>query len=340
VAGLDPVLGQPEAVALLRRMLANERVPQALLFQGPEGVGKATTARAFAACLLCEQGRGCGACRACRLAASGGHPDLLTVTLEPRESRGPGELASVIVIAQIRELARLAGLAPREGRRRVFLVDPADRMNAESQNALLKTLEEPPGATVVLLVAARPHLLLPTVRSRCFAVRFTPLADAELARLLVEQGLDEADSRSRAALAGGRAGRALALVPDAVRERRERLLAMLEAAAAGEVAELPAWAAELAGGDESALLDDLEILQGLLRDAARSAGNAADRIVPAELGPRVAGLGRRLGARRAAELVSGVDRVRGFLRFNANRVLIAESILAAVAGGPLPARGA
>jgi DNA polymerase III delta prime subunit len=140
-------------------------------------VGKGLVARLFAVSLVCtqpgEDGTGCGSCVACRKAAHGNHPDVLVVTRLPKkETRGDaslddddaadddaptakgGELRPFIVVQQIRELNQHAAYAPREGRRRVFLIDPADRMNLESQNALLKTLEEPGGQTIILLVAS------------------------------------------------------------------------------------------------------------------------------------------------------------------------------------------
>ena len=123
-----------------------------------------------------------------------------------------------------------------------------------------------------------------------------------------------------------------------MRERREELLAMLEALSAGEsLAELSAFAASLAGKHEQTLLDSLELLQSLLRDVARSGtGEAENALRRADLAGRLKRLEGRLGSGRAAALVACVDRLRGYLRFNTNRVLLAESLLAAVAGGPLP----
>ena len=254
----------------------------------------------------------------------------------PREPAGD-TLATVIAIRQIRDLAHLAGLAPREGKRRVFLIDPADRMNAESQNALLKTLEEPPGRALIVLVASRPQLLLPTVRSRCFVLRFSALRSAELARVLADRGMDPAEAAARAALAGGRPGAALGLDLAERHERRESVLAVLESLVAGAVDELQGHSALLAGKDEATLLDGLEMAQGLLRDAARAAADPpAGAPLHADLSARLERLGSRIGSDRAAALVASTDRVRSYLRFNTNRLLVAEGLLAAVAGGPIP----
>ncbi len=212
-------------------------------------------------------------------------------------------------------------------------------MNLEAQNALLKTLEEPPGQTLLILVASRPHVLISTVRSRCFAVGFAALKADELAAALQARGLPPDEALARASLAEGRPGRAMDLELAAMRERRDAVLEMLESLAPprGRAAELPGLAAALAGPDEATLVEGLELLQGLLRDAARvGSGPGGAPLVHADLADRVEALGRRLGPERAAGLIASVDRLRGELRFNLNRTLVAESLLAAVAGGPLP----
>lgn len=333
------MLGQENAIAVLNRMLETGRLPQALLFHGPEGVGKATAAVALSSALLCEAADGpapCGACPACGLVLAGNHPDLMTVVRLPRKDR-KDELHKFILVEQIRDLSHLASLAPRAGSRRIFIIDPADRMNLEAQNALLKTLEEPPGQALLILVAARPQVLIPTVRSRCFAVGFAALAADALAALLEARGLERDEALARASLAEGRPGRALELELQGLRDRREAVLEMLESLADGRTAELPVQAAALAGPDEATLVEGLDLLQGLLRDAARVAsGPEEPPLVHADLAERVASLGLRLGPARAAGLVASVDRLRGDLRFSLNRTLVAESLLAAVAGGPLP----
>jgi DNA polymerase-3 subunit delta' len=356
VLSFDEILGQGAAVGLLRSVLDSERVPHALLFHGPVGVGKATTAETFAAALVCDRGQGaaCGGCASCTLLVSGNHPDFLRVgrltrkEIERKETSrldthqadaAEAELASLIRVDQVRKLNALVGLRPCQARRRVFLLDPADRMNREAQNALLKTLEEPPARSVLVLVSARPQLLLPTVRSRCFSVGFRALRASELAPLLEARGIAREEAESRAALSQGSLGGALALDLDARIERRREICEMLDGLSSAQPAldRVGVMAAALAGKDEPTLLDGLDLLQGLLRDAAR-AGTAGDgqRLVHADLAERLTRVGRRIGPERAAGLVAAVERLRGDLRTNTNRVLIAEALLAAVAGGPLP----
>jgi DNA polymerase-3 subunit delta' len=354
------ILGHEHARAVLGRMLAADRVPHALLFHGPEGVGKQLVAYRFATSLLCvsplPDASGCERCPACTKAAHGNHPDLLVVTRLPKtEAKSAadagdldddaydlgdgksGELRKWIVVDQIRELSEHASYAPREGRRRVFLVDPADRMNAEAQNALLKTLEEPAERTLILLVSSRPHVLLPTVRSRCFQLGFAALQPDELARGLVARGIPPGEAKTRSALAEGRAGRAMTLDLEVLAKRRGALLEALEALALSPRAavELSAYVEAILGEDETWMLEGLELVTALLRDAARSAtGRGA--ILHADLAPRIEGLGRALGAARAAELVGLSDRLRGDLRLNVNKTLLAETLLAAVAGARFP----
>ncbi|NIM01382.1 MAG: DNA polymerase III subunit delta', partial [Acidobacteria bacterium] len=175
------ILGHERPLGVLSDLLERQRVPHAMLFHGPEGVGKASTARLLARALICPAS-GCGKCDDCRLFDAGNHPDYIHVRLELRKDSK--EYRKQIVVDQIRQVASLIGLAPRAGARRLVLIDPADKMNLEAQNALLKTLEEPPPHAVLILVASRPQVLVSTVRSRCFALGFGPLRAEELARLL------------------------------------------------------------------------------------------------------------------------------------------------------------
>jgi DNA polymerase-3 subunit delta' len=348
------ILGHEAPLELLGRARDSGRLPHALLFHGPDGVGKGTVARALAAALLCERGgrEACGECGACRKTRHGHHPDLLFVRRlsraidkgaplndPPQDERPPADLSAEIRIFQIRELAQHAAFAPREGPCRVFIIDPADRMNLPTQSALLKTLEEPPGQSYLILIASRPHLLLSTVRSRSFVVGFAPMPAASLAARLEQRGMPRDEALARAALAGGRPGRALSLELDALQQRREQLAAaLIDLAASPEaLAELPALATAVAGKSAEDLSEGLDLVEGLLRDAARaSTGATADSLLHADLSDRMNELGRALGAERAAQLVETVERLRGELRFNINRTLLAESLLAAVAGAPLP----
>jgi len=213
---------QPRAISLLRRALASRRTHHAHLFDGPEGVGKERTALALAARLLCEDeslprdADACGACRSCQLFDAGNHPDYHLIhrglhKFHPDRSvrATKGLFLAVDVIRHF--VIEPANQTPSLGRRRVFIIRDAERMNAGAQNALLKTLEEPPGAACLVLVTSSSQRLLPTIRSRCQHIAFDLLPPVYIEqRLAGECGLDSGDARALAALSQGRLGVALA----------------------------------------------------------------------------------------------------------------------------------
>jgi DNA polymerase-3 subunit delta' len=206
------IVGHARVVTLLSNAIARETLPPAMLFAGPAGVGKRRMAIAVAQALNCTAraaarpatGAGadaCGTCSACVRIARGAHPDVLVVE--------PGDSGS-IKIEQIRDVIDRSSYRPFEGRRRAVVVDHADAMGSEAQSALLKILEEPPPATIFILVTSAPDTLLPTVLSRCSRMRFGALSADEVARVLVrDHEYDEKDARAAAADADGSVGRAI-----------------------------------------------------------------------------------------------------------------------------------
>jgi len=219
---------QDRALSILRRALVSGRTHHAYLFDGPEGVGKELAARALAARLMCRSaadavgglfGAGappfepCGECASCRAFAGGSHPDFHLIhrglhELHPDRTvrRGSGLYLPIDVIRDF--LIEPAALRPALGARRLFLVRDAERMQDPAQNALLKTLEEPPGQAALILVTPSAERLLATIRSRCQRIPFAPLpAEFVAARLAALTGCDAATARALARGAGGRAGR-------------------------------------------------------------------------------------------------------------------------------------
>ena len=187
--------------AALGRLLGQERVGHAMLFEGPEGVGKTTIAMAVAASLACltptAEGDACNDCRSCRALERGEHPDVARLERQGRE----------IKIDQVRTATARLRYDPLVGRAKVLLVLEADRLREEAANALLKTLEEPSSRTHFLLVSSRPQLLLHTIRSRCQTLRFGPLAEGDLVSILQDELQRRGDDRDRSLL---RLGAALA----------------------------------------------------------------------------------------------------------------------------------
>lgn len=211
----DGVVGQPQAVAVLRHAVADPAaMTHAWLLTGPPGSGRSVAARAFAAALQCERG-GCGECQACTTTLAGTHADVTVVATEK----------VVIGIEEVRELVGVAQRAPAQGRWRVIVVEDADRMAERTSNVLLKAIEEPPSRTVWLLCAPSPQDVVVTIRSRCRGVvlRVPPVAD--VAALLVRDGVAPAvaDDAARAAQSHIGLARRLARDPEA-RARRSRTL--------------------------------------------------------------------------------------------------------------------
>ncbi len=196
---VDAILGQPHAIELLQSALQTDRLHHALIFHGPKGVGKFTTARALAAILLCHEVakkaassflppvRACGTCRSCAALRAGSHPDDHVITKELARFSSDAAVRDrklmTIPTAVLREnLIEPVNLAPRLGSHKVFVVDEAELLDSVSQNILLKTLEEPPAGTYVILVTDAEDRLLPTIRSRCLPTGSTAAALASMSR--------------------------------------------------------------------------------------------------------------------------------------------------------------
>jgi DNA polymerase-3 subunit delta' len=199
------IVGQSAAVALLQRAIALDRLAHAYAFVGPSGVGRRLTALAFAQAALCAV-QGCGTCAVCRRVAAGQHPDCHLITPTPPRDNPKG--APMIRIEEVRELEHTAALAPHAGGRKVFVLDDAERMTLPTAQALLKTVEEPPPRTHLVLIIANPRALPPTLLSRCQRVRFGPLSETDAARLLESRGVAPAASELlRRGARGSRSGR-------------------------------------------------------------------------------------------------------------------------------------
>jgi len=231
--------GHDYVVDQFRRALARGRLASSFLFVGPSGIGKRAFAIALARALLCETRPEaamdpCGQCAACAQVDAGTHPDLILVQKPKDKAFLPVELFIGDRDHRMREgLCHDIGLRPFAGGRKIAIIDDADYLNAEGANCLLKTLEEPPPQSVLILVGTSPARQLPTIRSRCQLIRFQPLAESVVAELLVAQGqaTDVAEARRMAAHAEGSPQRAAELAQAELWAFRERLLAALAAPA-------------------------------------------------------------------------------------------------------------
>ena len=218
--------GQPAAVDVLSSALAAGRVPHAYLFVGPDGVGKRSAFLKWSQALLCEAPlspvMACEECVPCRKAGGGIHPDIFRATFEVQAIllKEPVEKQKSLKIDTVREMEKVLSRKPLEGRVKIALIDPADKLVEAAAHALLKVLEEPPPATHLVLLASDPGQLLDTIRSRCQVVRFRPLPSAEVAAVMEDRAargepLDRERFADAIRDAEGSVGRALEILSEA-----------------------------------------------------------------------------------------------------------------------------
>jgi DNA polymerase-3 subunit delta' len=301
---LRDITGHLRLVELLERSIASETLPPSLLFAGPAGIAKRQTALAVAQALNCldlrltTDGRGqtmtdaCGVCAACARIARRVHPDVVIVE--------PGDTGA-IKIDQVRDIVDRASFRPFEGRRRVVIFDEADALMAPAQNALLKTLEEPPSLSVFILVTARPDMLLPTVRSRCIRLWFT------------EPGAHDVDVDAREVAQRVLAHASATADPGRRIEGAKELLAKTGAGGAADRDQLSAHLLAMAS-----LVRDIEVLATGADPAALAnpdARPALARLVPAFKGER------------AVKAFSAIDRALLALDRNAGVKVVADWVV-------------
>jgi DNA polymerase-3 subunit delta' len=276
---LASVIGQPRAIDSLQAALRGGVVHHAYLFAGPEGVGKELAAVGLAQALICpEQPEvGCGTCASCTRVVKGLHPDVTWLMPdEERVSRGlagrsdfTGTPSRDIRVEQIRGLQERISLRGLESRRKVALIVSAQRMNDQAQNAFLKTLEEPPADTTLILIASEMDRLLPTIRSRCSKVLFGPLpVDVVAQRVQQERRLDPPTAALAAVMAGGSLGRALRLDLKGLAKRKE-VITRFEALRPDDAVPVLRFAEEYGDSREEAE-QVLALLALWLRDVART----------------------------------------------------------------------
>ena len=329
---LGTIVGHRRLISLLSRAVARETLPPSLLLAGPAGVGKRRTALALAEAVNCLSPRhfadierdGCGVCAACRRIQRAVHPDVMLI--EPDET-------GKIKIEQIRDAIDRANYRPFEARRRVVIIDEADALVFQAQNALLKTLEEPPSTSMFILVSSLPDALLGTVRSRCPRLRFGPLHASEVADVLMrDHGYTEAEARAAAADSDGSVGAALAAGSadvTAARDAAQRLLehAVRSADPAGRLQS----ARELTGkkGTPASERDQLgaclRALASLLRDVGLLASHAdPSTLANADLQGTLARVAGTFDGERSARAYSAVDGALAALERNASPKIVAD----------------
>ena len=243
--------GYGDKMEQLMRSVQAGRIVHALLLTGPHGSGKRTMARLLAQALVCQGAqKPCGVCPACKRFREGTHPDVHVIRPEKKS----------IGVNEVRDLIDALALRPYEGVRHIVIVEQAEKLTPQAQNALLKTLESPTGEAMFFLVTDAPSALLPTIVSRCQTVRFSDLSVEDCARVLASRGVEPARAAELAGMAQGSVGRALEIDADAdYRALRERVLASLEALTSRASVAGAATPLEGEKGQEAQVLDIMEL---------------------------------------------------------------------------------
>jgi len=308
------ISGHSRNISVLNRILGSGRIAHAYLFSGPSGVGKELVALRFIKAVFCQSGSACGKCPACRKLESGNHPDLHR--LEPD--------GQFIKIDQIRALQKELGYRPYEATRKACIIDGAEKFNPSSGNALLKTLEEPPGEAIIMLLTSSPESVLPTIRSRCQQLVFSGVPENDIAALLVSRGVDSETARISASLADGSVGKALALCNEGSNQDRIEIITRACGLSLKEMAPLFAFG-ELFDKDREKALHSLDLLLGFWRDMLHIRSGFPD---PVNRDLREI-LSRESGRRSSGTIMEGIEsilRTRQTIQRNAN-VRLAMDVL-------------
>jgi len=316
----EDIAGHTGVIKILKNMLAENRIPHALLFAGPAGLGKRLVARILAAALLCagdDMVKPCGKCSYCRMTEQNSHPDLMIL---------PSDGTS-LKIDQIRALQHEAALTPYYGERRVFIIEEAERLTTQAANSLLKILEEPPPGTIFILTASSAHVLPPTVVSRCWLVPFHPLSFQALTNFLVARDVEPVRAAIATRLGGGRVGTALALLtPDglAIRDQAMEIVAGLPIFDSKLIWETAATLDKLESSELQAVLSNFNyILRDLIIILAGQEGLAVNLDIVAKLNDMAAAWDEA----RLRQALSDVKHAKQALETNANSRLTCEALL-------------
>jgi DNA polymerase-3 subunit delta' len=365
--GFDEFLGNRRVVQALRGALKSARVPHALLFTGPRGVGKFTLARMFAQAANCERlpDDFCGACGTCErisqlanvqllleqgLAERGEsadaamvertplilqpHPDVWAMVPDPVRLKTP-VARPMLRIGQLRAVQRAAYFQPM-GRRRVFILDGAETMRWDVANVFLKILEEPPGNATLILTAPSPYTLLPTIVSRCLQFHFAPLPQADVEKILEEKTeRSPAQNKLAAALSEGSPGQAMEMDVEQTAQRRKDALHILARAARGQdFSQLFTATAALAKDKEAPFEEQIAVFYGLLSDLLELTArikSPALRNLP--LSRELQNLSDSVDTRWVMKAIAGFDQLHAGARRNLNKQLGLDALAASLVGG-------
>jgi DNA polymerase-3 subunit delta' len=362
--GLSDFLGNERIVTALRGALRNQRVPHALLFTGPRGVGKFTLARMFAQAANCERITDdfCGECATCQrvsllsdpqslieqgLVERGesadaatvervplilqSHPDVWALVPDPVRLKSP-VARPMLRVGQLRAVQRAAYFQPM-GRRRVFILDGAETMHYNVSNVFLKILEEPPGSATLILTAPSPYSLLTTIVSRCLQFHFAPLPQAAVEKILKEKtDRKPAEIKLAAQLAEGSPGLAIEMDVEATAQQRRNALRILERAAQGQgFSQLFADTSALAKDRDSSFEDQIGVFYGLLTDLLELTSKVKEPVLRnAPLAKELDSLSKSVDSAWVLRAISGFDELYFGARRNLNRQLGLDALAASL----------
>ena len=333
------LIGNPKVKENLGRLITSGRIPNSLLFAGPEGVGKKLFAFELARVLICPD-RGCGECAVCQRVGVfdipkfekgeetdkvflSGHPDVGMVVPFKRNLR----------VGAIRALESESYFRPFEAARRVFVIEDAEKMNDSSSNALLKTLEEPPPTTHLILISSRPDSLLQTIRSRCQTIRFSPIPPNEIESFLVEKGKFKGEDAALAArVSGGSIGKALGLDIGWFRTVRGQMLEVLRSAiVSGNISSMLQTSEQINDAkNKDRFEDSIGILETLIRDIfALMKGADRSQIANADIADQLAELSESSAALEKWTLE--IEELIGSLAVNVNRKVATDNLFVSMA---------
>lgn len=326
----DNVLGQGQAKHILSQALTSNRLSHAYLFYGPESIGKKLLAVEFAKALNClslEVDEACSACDSCRKIEDRIHPDFFF--LEPTKAT-PTAREAALRIDDIRELQKKLGFLPYEGKVKVAVIDQVEKMNLQACNAFLKTLEEPPSSTILILITSNIYQLLPTLISRCQGIKLNPLPPEAIREILQSRGeekLDQAEVDLRVGRSKGQVARALIDEATQTSSYRMEMISLIDQVSFKRMDLLFQWSKAMSKGSEPLSLI-LEEMLGLLRDLTFiKSGGSPDHLFNRDLLTQLQPVARKKSLANLLKMSEAVNQTLYALSGNANAQLALETML-------------
>lgn len=313
------ILGHDTIKQHFQKAIELHKVSHAYILAGEAGMGRKSLAHAFALTLLCEKGgsQPCMNCHACKQVLSGNHPDLIHVTHEKPASIGVDDIRE-----QIHDTIMIR---PYSSYYKIYIVDEAEKMTIQAQNALLKTIEEPPSYAVIILLTTNGDLFLPTILSRCVQLKLKPLQDSVISEYLVEAlGVSESEARLYAAFARGNLGKAIKLCgSEEFKDMYKRLLAMLRNIRNMDISELLEFIKRLK--EEMDIYECLDFMQVWYRDALMfKVTNDANLLIFKEEYSTISEMSRQIGYDGFENILQAIEKARVRLEANVNMELAME----------------